>query len=134
MGVGWVIVALSALALGINQVMGVVDRFKDKPPASELYVPFSNCLLMHKGVEGRMGQVECEVKAIRTEAQKDREFISTSNQARSAALHNRLNEIQQVGTEAQSIASLTNQRLSQLDQKTDNNFRTVIEMIQRTPK
>lgn len=134
MGLGWLLVALAALAMGINQVMGLVDRFREKPPASELYVPFSNCKLHRQVMDTRLSQMECAVRVVSDEAKKDRDFISTANEARSVALHNRLNEIQQVGTAAESIASLTNQRITQLDMKTDNNFKTVIEMIGRNSK
>jgi hypothetical protein len=81
------------LAGGVNQVMGIMDRFKEKPPPSETYVSLKLCQKIHEEADRRITQAECAVDTLRRELRLERDEMIKSAEDRAVKLHDRINDI-----------------------------------------
>jgi hypothetical protein len=91
--IGWLALTAAGAAGAANQVLKLMDRFKEKPPPADTYVTIKECKAMHSTQESRIGKLECEVTAIRTEIKSMGEDLDRKDEARAVAIHNRLNDI-----------------------------------------
>lgn len=91
--IGWLALTAAGAAGAANQVLKLMDRFKEKPPPSETYVTIKECKVMHSSQELRIGKLECEVAAIRSEIRIMGEDLDKKDEARAVAIHSRLNDI-----------------------------------------
>jgi flagellar biosynthesis/type III secretory pathway M-ring protein FliF/YscJ len=81
------------VAAGINQVLRLVDRTKEKPPPAETYMTKETCRREHEEIAQRFDRVETEVRAIREQIRQDRVELDQADEERASKLHDRINLI-----------------------------------------
>ena len=113
--VGWLLLALAAIAVALNQVLRLADRWKDKPPAGEIqrdalerFATKMECEQRHRaatedlrnvwskigGVErGLKADMDAKVGSLARELVEMERRINNADEERTLKLHDRLNEI-----------------------------------------
>jgi septal ring factor EnvC (AmiA/AmiB activator) len=117
--IGAVVATLFFLAGGVNQINTFFDRHKEKPSPAETYQTMAACRVQHASVDDRFKKAECAVESIRHEFAAVAKDLNRDDEARSVALHNRINPLE---TQCASIAkevNLATQRIAQFDAKLD---------------
>jgi hypothetical protein len=92
--IGWFLVVLVAIVMGVNAVLKLIDRFKEKPPANETYQTLAMCRQIHSGVDDRLNKSECAAKEVRAEIRDMEHRLNNSDEQRSVAIHNRINDVE----------------------------------------
>jgi hypothetical protein len=64
--------SLLFLVSGVNAVMKLVDRMKEKPPPAETYTTLAQCRTLHTAQDHRISQTECAVESLRQEMKDER--------------------------------------------------------------
>lgn len=62
--VGWILVALAALATGANQLLRLLDRTKEQPPPADTYVRKEHCHTLHHSTEEAIGNLSTRLKTV----------------------------------------------------------------------
>ena len=91
--IGGLMVGLFALAGGINQILRIVDRLKERPPPAETYVSKVHCDRQHIKFESEFGGLRAEVRELRAEIKADLKEVSAANEARASKLHGRIDDL-----------------------------------------
>jgi hypothetical protein len=117
--IGWFMVAMAGFAHGLNQLLALTDRWKEKPVPSQTYATKQECASRHQAAEQRIEKMEAEISAVRIEIRAGLERMNQMDEQRAVALHNRINPME-AGMEANTkVLELLNQRLEHLDSKLD---------------
>ena len=81
------------LAAGINQVMKLLDRNREKPPPAETYTTLKECSVRHEAMTIRMERTENEVQAMRAEIKAELNQMTRLDEERASGLHERINRV-----------------------------------------
>ena len=85
--------------MGINQVMRLLDRFKEHPPPRDTYqvkgdyVTRSEWKEVREEVDGLAGELRESVVEVRRELAHDKEITNAAAEARAEKLHTRISEV-----------------------------------------
>lgn len=88
-GIGWLVVALAALCVAINQIDDFFDRRKPRmgfPPVEQL----DNS---QQALARRVEKLEADIAAVRREMKEDRESEARSGSIRAAGLYKKIDEV-----------------------------------------
>lgn len=102
--IGWIVVSLAALAMGVNAILKLFDRFREKPVPAETYMPRTECRIIHEALAKRLDKYEADQALTRAEFTKQLERMQDDFKAsmakmderaeeRIASVHNRLNAL-----------------------------------------
>lgn len=108
----WLLLAIFALAGGVNQCLSIIDRWRGKPPAGELLQGHTLLNIRVDKLETNMADLDHRVAA----KLRDMEI---SNERRAVALHERINPMQTQIGELSGILESNTQLLARIDTKID---------------
>lgn len=116
---GAITVTLFALAGGANQFIALFNHFKEKPSPPDTYQTLAACRVMHAGQDDRLKKAECAVESIRHEFTAIAKELNHDDEARSVAIHNRLNDLERGYGELSASTNLLLQGQAQMSAKLD---------------
>ena len=88
-GLGWLVVALSALCVAINQI----DDFFERRKPREGFPPVEQLENSHNALSARVDKLEAEMNELRREMKQDREALNESGSARAAEIYRKIDEV-----------------------------------------
>jgi hypothetical protein len=110
---------------GINQILRITDRFKEKPPPSQTYMTKSDCAAQHESIrelsrslqseivalkrerDGVLAQMNAQLTDLRRELKSDIAAIAATDEARVSALHMRINLVLEAVAELKGKVAVT---------------------------
>lgn len=90
---------LVGLAVGVNQVMRMLEWFKEKPPARDTYqvkgnyAGVSELKELREEVDELAAELRESIAEVRREMAHDKEITSAAAEARAEKLHTRISEV-----------------------------------------
>ena len=91
--IGWISLALFALAGGVNQILKLVDRFKGKPANSELHQNFETLVAQNKETRARVIALENWRLGLSAQLEEDKQEILDAGEKRKDELQKQINEL-----------------------------------------
>ncbi len=88
-GIGWLVVALSALCVAINQI----DDFFERRKPREGFPPVEQLENSQNALSARVDRLEAEMNELRREMKEDREALNESGSARAAEIYRKMDEV-----------------------------------------
>jgi len=88
-GIGWLVVALSALCVAINQI----DDFFERRKPREGFPPVEQLENSQNALSARVDRLEAEMGELRREMKEDREALNESGSARAAEMYRKIDEV-----------------------------------------
>jgi predicted nucleic acid-binding Zn-ribbon protein len=88
-GIGWLVVALSALCVAINQI----DDFFERRKPREGFPPVEQLENSQNALSARVDRLEAEMGELRREMKEDREALNESGSARAAEMYRKIDQV-----------------------------------------
>ena len=88
-GIGWLVVALSALCVALNQI----DDFFERRKPREGFPPVEQLENSQNALSARVDRLEAEMGELRREMKEDRESANASASARTEGIYRKIDEV-----------------------------------------
>lgn len=111
MEVGIWLVCLVAVVAGVNQVMKLLDRFKEQPPARDTYQVKGDYVTQREfkelrdQVDGLSGELRESIADVRREMKHDAEVNQAAAEARAQNMHKRTDDVLAAVSELRGFVS-----------------------------
>jgi len=102
---GWAMAAF-AVAGGVNQVLKVVDRVKERPPPAETYATKADCDRRHNCLALEVSAFRVDIQTLRREIKEDFREAAAINEQRASKLHTRVDQLLEAVSEVRGKISL----------------------------
>jgi len=101
---GWSVAAF-AVAGGVNQILRIVDRVKERPAPSETYTTLANCDRRHHTISTELVGLRSDLQALRMEIRSDLKESIAANELRASKIHSRIDDLLEAVSELRGKVS-----------------------------